>query len=368
VIIKTYNASQLKELVESETFSTLKDIPVSRLRVASYLRNPRMRQEDILLVAAYEQGELIAYRTLLPDTLHAGEQLIRFAWLSGSWVRPDRRREGISTLLFDRAYEAWNGMLMYSNYAPDSKRLYDKTGRFRCVCTLEGMRAYLKLNLSGILGKRYAFFQSISFLLKGIDACANFIIQPRWRKQIMRLPAAQCICEPVPVINASLYSFIAAGSGAEASKRSEKEFNWILSYPWVIKGEVQPENRRYHFTSAAKKFDLLTLQFKVEDRISAFAFFSNRDGSAHLRYCYASPDALKEVASRLMQYLVEQESDRLTIYEPRIVSILQEKYRYLFVFHRKYRKLYFASDKLMDSIPAGAEIMFQDGDGDSVFS
>ena len=55
---------------------------------------------------------------------------MRFAWLSGNCVDPEFRRKGFSTRLLQQAEALWDGRLMYTNYAPASKAVYDRTGQF----------------------------------------------------------------------------------------------------------------------------------------------------------------------------------------------------------------------------------------------
>ena len=101
--IEKYNAGRLEEFIDSEHFRTMPVLPVSPHRAQSWLRNPRMHPEDILLYLLYDGQKLTAYRCILPDH-HGG---IRFGWLSGNWVDPGRRRQGHASRLFNEALEDW---------------------------------------------------------------------------------------------------------------------------------------------------------------------------------------------------------------------------------------------------------------------
>ena len=83
-------------------------VPFSPLRLTSYLQNPRAEKRDHVLFEMRHKERLIAYRTLLPDCFfdHSGNPH-RFAWLSGNYVDPEYRRQGISTRLLQLADFSW---------------------------------------------------------------------------------------------------------------------------------------------------------------------------------------------------------------------------------------------------------------------
>ena len=96
--IEKYNAERLKEFLDSDVYSSMSFVPVSKHRALSWLYNPRLLPDDIILYLGFEEKNLVAYRSLLPD--RRGD--VRFGWLSGNWVRPDQRRRGLATRLLKR--------------------------------------------------------------------------------------------------------------------------------------------------------------------------------------------------------------------------------------------------------------------------
>ena len=130
----SYTLEDLKSHQFQAFYSNKEVAPLSPLRLQSYLKNPRADQRDHILFELRHKDRLIAYRTLLPDCFydHLGNSH-RFAWLSGNYVDPEYRRQGYSTRLLQLAEEHWDGRLMYTNYAPVSKAVYDQTGQFRVL-------------------------------------------------------------------------------------------------------------------------------------------------------------------------------------------------------------------------------------------
>ena len=153
--LRTYTLEELERYLTPLFSNPESTHPLSPLRLQSYLKIPRADMQDTVLFEMHHENQLMAYRTLLPDLFYDRDGIPqRFAWLSGNWVHPEMRRKGISTKLLTEAEEKWNGRLMYTNYAPDSKALYDHTGRFRVIARREGRRYYLRSNSEELLGNR----------------------------------------------------------------------------------------------------------------------------------------------------------------------------------------------------------------------
>ena len=167
--IEKYNAERLEEFIRSDPYRTMPVLPVSPHRALSWLRNPRMDPGDTLMYLLYDGRDLAAYRCILPD--RHGD--IRFGWLSGNWVAPGKRRQGLASRLFEEALRDWGQQLMYTNYAPESKAVYDKTGRFALYREKEGARYYQRAVSAKLLGYRNTLFRTARPLLRLADGMIN---------------------------------------------------------------------------------------------------------------------------------------------------------------------------------------------------
>ena len=167
--IEKYNAAQLKEFLNSDQYRTMPFVPVSESRARSWLNNPRLEPDDILMNVAYDNDEMLAYRCVLPDRYAE----IRFGWLSGVWVRPDQRRRGLASMLLDEAFSDWGSQLMFTNYAPESLAVYEKSGRFELYMEKTGVRYYQRSSTASLLGNRSTIYRRSRPLLDLADAVLN---------------------------------------------------------------------------------------------------------------------------------------------------------------------------------------------------
>ena len=179
--IKKVNIRGLEEFVNSEEYSNFVDIPISKARVYSYLNNPNSSREDIVLYMALEGCRLIGYKTILADTFSLNNKRYKFGWLSGTWTHPDYRRQGVSLSLLDAVFGDWKENLMYTNYAEESKAVYDKTSKFSLLKSKVGYRHYLRFSFAVLLPPKSNYFKKSILFLRLFDGALNFVFDVRFK-------------------------------------------------------------------------------------------------------------------------------------------------------------------------------------------
>ena len=157
--LKRICIKELDDFIRSDWFQTLPDKPISSFRVDSYLKNPHSLPDDPVLYFLKEDDRICAYRTVFVGQLINDET--RFAWLSGNWVHPEFRRTGLSEKLLNEIIIDWKRRLVFTNYAPESLQLYQKTKQFYPFYEATGRRFYLFAKTQKLFSKRYPKFSLI---------------------------------------------------------------------------------------------------------------------------------------------------------------------------------------------------------------
>ena len=334
---------------------------MSPLRLASYLKNPRAEPSDVVLIELHRQGELIAYRTLLPDHfLSSDEQIVRFAWLSGNWVHPEFRRKGISTRLLHSAEKAWDGRLMYTNYAPASKAVYDRSASFRPVTIRKGKRFYLRAASQELLGKRFGG----SLVFRTCDKVVN-----KFRhKNLYRIgqkEQAGCSIEKLDGFDEETRKLIARSQETSLFHRAAEEFEWAIDYPWVTQKEVPP--LEYQFSYMALRFENILLRFRDVDTGSmGLLWLIQHNNVLSLPYVFVESESIfSHMAEYILKTMIRSGSTHATLRCPELVNALLLFKRH-FLLVRNMPQYIFAHTKLEEQIPQGLKI--HDGDGDVMFT
>lgn len=357
----TYTLEELKPYLYTLYSNPESLVPVSPLRLESYLNNPRAEPSDPVLFEMRQEGKVIAYRTLLPDCLFDREgNAQRFAWLSGNWVSPDKRRQGISTRLLEQAEEHWDGRLMYTNYSPESKTLYDHTGRFSMIAHREGFRFYLRSASEDILSKRMGFRN----LFGTADHLINRFREHRLEK--FKFPdSGPCHIKPVDGFVAQLSELVKKLQQDALFRRDREIFEWALEYPWVTEIECDPVN--YHFSYRANRFENTIYQTILpESENQGILWILLHNNVLSVPYLFAGGKMLHGcMADILVQTMIEKCCSHTTIRNPELIKQLM-KYKKLFLSIRKMPQLIFAHEKLAGKIPDNP--LIHDGDGDVIFT
>lgn len=359
--LKTYTLEELKSLDYPFFASDRDPVPFSPLRYQSYLKNPRAEPTDAILFEMRHEGRLIGYRTVLPDGYadHTG-RFQRFAWLSGNYVSPEFRREGISTRLLQLAETRWDGRLMYTNYAPDSKAVYDRTGQFPLLAQRDGKRYYLRGATEELLGKRLG---GQAVLRRG-DQLVNRLREGTLRKHPPVDPT-RCQIDRIQTLEGELSQLIDASRQHSLFRRDTQIFSWILEYPWVTDQPADPVN--YHFSYQARRFENILLRFRLPDGGALgllWMIIHNR--KLTVPYLFVSGESIYSyMASTVVHTMITQECAYATLRHSEMQKHLAKEKRW-FLSTRKMPQLIFAHRQIAGEVPD--QWLIHDGDGDVVFT
>jgi hypothetical protein len=286
---------------------------------------------------------------------------VRFAWLSGNWVTPPMRRRGISTRLLEMAEAQWQGRLMYTNYAPESRALYDRTGRFRVIANRAGKRFYLRSATEELLGSRLGYRQ----LLGTGDRLINRFREPDLKK--FRFADHEVPCKVARAGNFDKKTGELADRFSKDSLfgRDSEIFSWALENPWVSSSAGDP--LRYHFSSRARRFENRIYHMAHPDGSSQgllWVLLHNNVLSAP--YMFASSGKLYPcMAGLIVKTMIDEGVTHTTIRYPQLMEQMMV-YKKIFLSVREMPQLIFAHKDLTLLLPE--KPLIHDGDGDVMFT
>lgn len=359
--LKTYTLEELASYAGSIRYGSSGTLPLSPLRLASYLHNPRAERTDHVLFEMYDGDKLVAFRTLLPDRFcDQTGHYHRFAWLSGNYVDPAFRRQGISTKLLRAAEECWEGKLLYTNYAPASRAVYDQTGRFRLLKERSGKRFYLRAASRELMA-----WKGVPGSLLGT---ADRIINQVHDRMLERFRAdreSSCAVEEMGMPDPEVGLLIERLQENSLFYRDMEVFQWILRYPWVTDRNADPVP--YHFSHKASLFKNRLLKFTSPGTEKpAFLWIIIHDGKLTVPYALRENPAMdRDMAVEILRTMIIRRCAYTTIREPSLVEQMT-RFRKWFLLSRNMPQLVFAHEKIAGMIP-GDRVM-HDGDGDVVFT
>ena len=363
--IRMLNKEQLLRFINDPEFHSMKILPISRHRALSHIQNPRLNDDDILLLMAFKDKELVGYSGVLPDKVYLTGQPEKCGWLSCLWIDPKERGAGIARMLLEKAFEQWENRILVTEFTESAKRLYDKMNVFNDLQINKGIRLYLRSDLQTLLPPKKEFFGKIVPLLKVLDVITNLFFDIRflfWRKKI-----TASNYEFVKYIDQEIEHFIADKQQNQLFKRRAAELNWIIKNPWVLSAPKQDkESQKYHFSSTDKSFDFYALKVRNKDnRLVAFMLFSKRNNRLKLPYCYYEPDHFKTVVEVIQSHLIQWSISTFTTFHRELVQHLKE-HKTPALLKREIKRHYLISKFF--NVPEKVSFEIQDGDADCIFT
>jgi len=355
---------ELESFVQSKTFQQFTTIPITVLRAKSYINNPHAQPGDVVLYLGFVEKQLVAFRTLFADRTLFEKETIRFAWCSGNWVHRDFRRKGFSEQLLNEAFVDWNGKLMFTNYAPNSEKLYQKTGKFHPVYQFKGFRGYLFPKTRKLLpaaSKNVATKLIFTFIDEVISIFSQARIlffktktNPKIRFETKQFPDEEC------------YRILQNNPSDYLLNREEPELKWIFQYPWISTESIYIAEK-YPFSSHSSSFHYQTIKVFKKDKLAGFFIFSVRDAQLKtLFFCFPSEKEVEidaGIAGFLKLYCVKHKIEVITIYKYEIAQLLLTR-KFPFLHAKKYGQKIYSSFEINNN----RNFFFQDGDGDVIFT
>jgi hypothetical protein len=365
VQIKAYTIADLRSRLELGPWFEGDPIPITRERALSLINNPRAETSDVALMVAYDDDSVIGHLGIMTDLVFNGDQQYKIGWLTVWWANPDHKYTGTGLLLLMRAFGFYGGGLGASGFSEDAKRVYAATKKFKTIQELQGISAFVRMDLSHLLPKRLPVLAKVRTLLRCVDAAANCLVGVRqclWRRK-HALPAG-CRLEYVPELDAEAGAFLERHQSNALSRRGDREINWIARYSWMACAPLNPPPPFRFATTAQSHRNFHLKVYDSSRHLVAVLHLSVIDDHLVIPCCCHN-DQADLVARIIGHHLVALRLKRITTYRGELVGQFA-RLGFPWVFQVRRTRSWILSG------PAAAlatkTVATQDGDGDCAFT
>lgn len=335
--LKLYTVSQLRDWLEhNQPAEGLSEQVIAPTRAWAIVHNPFVKDDDVIVAAIFEYGELAAYTASFPDMLDGK----RVWWASTLYCYPQFAGRGYGMIVVGSLMEAHEPDLTYDRWgASETVEIFNHFG-YQTTYTTRYHLSHGKINTSTLKGK-------LAYCMQELKKCLH-----PWPKA----SNADYTIEFASTIDDEAYAFMQAHKGSNLWLREQDMLNWIVSYPFVKAGKKETE---CVFGADTKLYEYKVAKVYSQGQLVGVYILRVHDDEFSVVYIYYSEECKDIVYASITNQLIAIKPKEF---------VTEDKVFFAYV--REY--LYFPKmleEKVSLSLPLNnnnvAEYTLQLGDGDS---
>ncbi len=343
--------TDLDNLIQSDLFAKLKDVPVSKIRALSQMNNPRLIADKPMLLVNFKAGEVIAYLGAYHDYTIQGDKKIAIGWTNDLWVHPAKRGQGLAGKLVVELYKQFDGNLVVADYVPNTFHIYNSKGKFTKLKPIVGKRIFLKKPDAVWMEKRFG----LSLKKNILKTYLKFLPDKPTEIAETLLSYKQNYTSKLETEHEN---FMDDHKRNSIFNYGISEWNHWLAAPWLSEIEAEP---RFHFSTHSKPFKQFCLELRDDtNAIKALLFIMVRGEELKVKQIYSAPLNYDEVIKIIINNAQNFACTQILLYDTNAIRSLK-KYSDHYIFEADSKKHLLCGDAILDKL-LNTRIDASDGD------
>jgi hypothetical protein len=365
--IKTFTVADLKAALVSKDFWLTKTLPITKHRALSYSRNPRAKEDDLVLLVAYQDSQVIGYLGILPDKIFSNGAVYKLGWLTSWWVDPSYSTTGVGAILLFKALNAYDQRIGVSGSSREARKALHASQKFMASRPLPGLEIHLRLNITRDILSRFPVLKILRGLFKIVDVMINEALDLRrliWRR---RKNLCQGLTfEYISAIDAETDRFIQRHHKHDLTRKEKSDLNWIMHYPWILSAPLKDAaSQKYYFSTRADRFSYLAIKvFEHQTEMIGLFLLKVRNDRMNVIYAYFENRHAASITAAAFHHALVMKMRILSLYDKRLIASFLELGGPCWSAKKKSRG--FSLSKAFAGIPL-ENSRLQGGDGDLAF-
>ena len=189
--IREIKVGELLDFITSEEYQKLDIKPITELRAISQFHNPDADSDDIAIIYAEKNNELLSFAGLLPKKINGEDEKV---FANSCWWASQTKGKGLAIPIFYQLLKRANNKLFIAESTPRAKSIIEKTGLFGEIKPHNGFRGFIRFYFATIIQKKYPGKSWISLPFILADFILNFLFLPvrgyflsKFKKNILTL-------------------------------------------------------------------------------------------------------------------------------------------------------------------------------------
>lgn len=364
--IKQISKKNIPLLFEDKSFWNHDFLSISKHRLLSHYRNPNSNDDDIVLILAYLDNEIVGYMGVFIDQIILDNVETKIGWLTTWWVHPKKTfRLGVGRQILDTAYQINNGRVGISQFTKSAKRVYDKTGYFNTLKENHGVKAVLRSNLIFVIPKLYPKLSSLSPLLNFTDSFLNLFIDLKLDLQQKSLSKKlkNIQLEYLNKADTEVLELIERYGKNDIAHKKEDYFEWLKAYYWVQEAPLLEftNKDKYEFSIYDHQFNIYYIKVIKDSECIGFLVLQRRNNVCKLLFAYYDHTINADIMADIIKLqCVRQNIREIICYDEAICANFKKSN--LFIYKTKKLKQSIISKAFEKTDFSDVKMNFGDGD------
>lgn len=349
--LKIYTISDLREwLMHNKATESLSEQVIAPARAWAILHNPYVKDDDPVVAAIFEEGEVVAYTAAFPEVLESpkmgndnGDDK-RFWWFTTLYCNPKYQGNGYGLVVVGSLAEKYGEDCAWDRFGiPETVQVFKYLGN-QTLYTTRYLFGDKDIKKSTIKGKMAFMRQELQ---KNFNRAKYKSVENGYKLKYLSY------------VDDETYSFILKSRGKDLFLHSQQMLNWELAYPFMQSCPlIEKVNTDMEFHSARNRYTYFAVQVLSLDTIIGFYVLRLMDNSLSAIYCYADEDK-KELSFASIVDHIHKLSAREFFTDNECLADYIDKHYY---FPKKCkRKVSFSPPKSL-LVPDSYSLQFGDGD------
>ena len=335
--LKLYTVAQIREwLVNNKLAEGLSEQVIAPTRAWAIIHNPYVKDDDAIVAAIFEDGQLAAYTASFPEMIEGK----RIWWCSTLYCYPQFAGRGYGMIVVGSLMEAHEPDLTYDRWGvPETVEIFNSLG----AKTTYTSRYHLsdgKIDTSSLKGK-------IAYCAQELKKC----IHP-WPKA----SNADYTIQYTSTIDDEVYAFMKAHCGNNLWLREQDMLNWIVTYPFVKAGKSE---KACVFGADAKVYEYKVVKVYSQRVLIGIYMLRMTDDVLSVVYIYDLEESRRLVFASIVDQIIALCSRSFVTENSDLLAYVRDR-----LYFPKLRE-----EKVSLSLPDNQQVLtnftLQFGDGDS---
>ena len=369
ISIKKIYKKEIPKLLEDKDFWNQSFLAISKHRLYAHYRNPSADPDDVVLLLAYLDDELVGYMGVFIDKITFDAVETNIGWLSTWWVHPKTKGSGIGREILNTMYEAQDGKIGISQFTTSAKRVYDKSGYFNTLKESKGVKAVLRSNLTFVVPALYPKAKVVAPILNGIDTALNVLVDAKlWvQKGNIRKKLKNISLEYLDFVDHETMELVSQYSKNHISTKTAAFFEWMKTYHWVQEAPLLSLTNKedYEFSIYDKSFNIYLIKIKENGKCIVFLVLQRRSNVCKILFAYYDKNLHSELMANIVKLqCAEQNVREIICYDEAITKAFSQSAIFLY----KTNKIKYSIISKVFLKENFDEVIVNFGDGDCSFA